>query len=137
MNQAFVKKVLSFGLVGSVGFAVDAGILTLLSSKMGVNIYLSRLCSFTVAVFVTWLLNRQWVFKVDGPRTTSRTGEYLSYLTVQVVGALINLGIFSLAILYFPGLKTYPIVPLAFGSAGGMFFNFIGAHVWVFKAKQT
>jgi putative flippase GtrA len=127
---------LSFGIVGSVGFAVDAGILTLLSSKIGVDIYLSRLGSFTVAVFVTWLLNRRWVFKVDAP-TTTRAGEYFSYLTVQVIGALINLGIFSLSILYFSSLKTYPIVPLAFGSAGGMFFNFIGAQVWVFKARQS
>jgi putative flippase GtrA len=53
------------------------------------------------------------------------------------VGALINLGIFSLAIFYFPGLKAYSVIPLAFGSAGGMFFNFIGAHVWVFKARQS
>src|SRR5471030_1869876 len=106
MNQAFVKKVLSFGLVGSVGFAVDAGVLTLLSSKMGVNVYLARLCSFTVAVFITWMLNRKWVFKADGPRTTTKTNEYLGYLSVQIVGALINLGIFSLAIFYFPGLKA-------------------------------
>ena len=136
MNPALLKKIFSFGIVGGVGFAVDAGVLTLLSSKMGVNVYIARLCSFTVAVFVTWMLNRKWVFKADGPRTTTKTNEYLSYLSVQIVGALINLGIFSLAIFYFASLKAYPIIPLAFGSAGGMFFNFIGAHVWVFKAKQ-
>ena len=136
MNPALLKKIFSFGIVGGVGFAVDAGVLTLLSSKMDVNVYLARLCSFTIAVFVTWMLNRKWVFKADVPRTTTKTNEYLSYLSVQIVGALINLGIFSLAIFYFHGLKTYPVIPLAFGSAGGMFFNFIGAHVWVFKAKQ-
>ena len=90
MNPALLKKIFSFGIVGGVGFAVDAGVLTLLSSKMGVNVYLARLCSFTVAVFVTWMLNRKWVFKADGPRTTTKTNEYLSYLTVQIVGALIN-----------------------------------------------
>jgi putative flippase GtrA len=137
MNSALLKKIFSFGIVGGVGFAVDAGVLTVLSSKMGVNIYLARLCSFTVAVFVTWMLNRKWVFKSDGPRTTTKTNEYLSYLTVQIVGALINLGIFSLTIFYFPGLKAYPVIPLAFGSACGMFFNFIGAHVWVFKPRQS
>lgn len=136
MNPALVRKILSFGIVGTVGFAVDAGVLTLLSSKLGVNVYLARACSFTVAVFVTWLLNRNWVFKVDGPRTMTRTTEYISYLSVQAGGALINLSIFSLIIFYSPNLKAYPIIPLAFGSIGGMFFNFIGAQLWVFRAKR-
>ncbi|MGX7004345.1 GtrA family protein [Caballeronia sp. KNU42] len=136
MNRTFLKKIFSFGIVGGVGFVVDAGVLTLLSSNMGMNVYLSRLFSFTVAVFVTWMLNRRWVFKSDAP-TTNKANEYISYLTVQVIGALINLGIFALSIFYFPGLKVYPIVPLAFGSVCAMFFNFVGAQVWVFKAKQS
>jgi len=137
MNQALIKKIFSFGVVGGIGFAVDAGILTLLSSKMGVNVYVSRLISFTVAVFVTWMLNRQWVFKANGPRTTTKINEYLSYLSVQGVGALINLGIFSVSLFYFPSLKAYPVIPLAFGSAGGMLFNFFGSHLWVFRKRQT
>lgn len=136
MNAALLKKIVSFGVVGTVGFLVDAGVLTLLSTKLGVNVYLARVCSFTVAVFVTWMLNRKWVFKVEGPRTTTRTNEYISYLSVQVIGALINLGIFSLIIFYFSRLKAYPVIPLAFGSIGGMFFNFLGAQVWVFRGKR-
>jgi putative flippase GtrA len=75
MNKALLKKIFSFGVVGGVGFVVDAGVLTLLSSKMGVNIYVSRLFSFTVAVFVTWMLNRKWVFNSDGPRATTKANE--------------------------------------------------------------
>jgi len=137
MTPALLKKLLSFGVVGTVGFVADAGVLTVLSTRLGVNVYLARACSFTFAVFVTWMLNRKWVFKSSTPRTTSRTNEYISYLSVQIVGALINLGVFSLIIFLFPKFKAYPVVPLAFGSIAGMFFNFMGAQIWTFKQKPA
>jgi len=69
------------------------------------------------------------------PRATTKANEYFSYLTVQIVGALINLGIFSLAIFIF-GPEAYPVIPLCVRSVVGCFFNFIGGSCVVFKANN-
>jgi len=136
MNRDLIRKLFSFGCVGAVGFAVDAGVLSALNKGFGVNVYAARVVSFVVAVFVTWLLNRTLVFKqaADVPRDKRR--EYASYFTIQTIGALINLGVFAALIASQPALKAYPIIPLAAGSIVGMFFNYAGAHFWVFKTPR-
>jgi putative flippase GtrA len=136
MNKELVLKVFSFGCVGAVGFAVDAGILSLLVQGAGLNVYLSRVVSFLVAVFVTWLLNRTWVFRrARGPEDDKKR-EYASYLLVQGGGALINLGVFAALVALHPSLKAHPVIPLAVGSFAAMFFNFAGAQFWVFGTEK-
>lgn len=136
MKSNFLKKLFAFGCVGGIGFAVDAGILSLLVNVGGANVYLSRCVSFATAVFVTWFLNRTWVFKQDAHIARDKRREYLSYFTVQSIGALLNLGVFSLLIATHPALQSYPVIPLAFGSAIAMFFNYMGSHFWVFRSRD-
>ena len=71
----------AFVVVGTVGFAFDATILAILVHGYGWGDYTARLVSFAVAVTVTWLLNRSFVFA--SARTISRRSEYARYLMVQ------------------------------------------------------
>ena len=135
MNKALIKKLLAFGCVGAVGFAVDAGVLSILAQKLAVNVYLARIVSFLVAVFVTWLLNRTWVFKTAEGQTRGKKREYFNYFAVQSFGALINLGVFATLIASNITLRANPVVALAAGSIVGMFFNYAGAQFWVFKRR--
>lgn len=125
-------KFLGFGIVGGIGFVIDGGILTLLSETADMNIYLARGLSFVVAVFVTWLLNRTYVFSAALVKGVERRQEYVNYFVVQVGGALLNLGIFAGIIASFPVLRTSPIIPFAISSLVAMVFNFTGARYWVF-----
>ena len=75
-----------FGLVGGIGFLVDAGILTLLVNGFTWHHYSARAVSFAAAVTITWALNRRWVFV----RTDDGRREYAQYFGVQTVGAAIN-----------------------------------------------
>lgn len=136
LNRQLVIKVFSFGCVGVVGFLVDAGVLSALVRLAGMNVYVSRVVSFVLAVFVTWLLNRTWVFKDVEKRDESKKREYASYLLVQGIGALINLGVFSTLIALNPSMKMQPVIPLAVGSFIAMFFNFAGAQLWVFATGK-
>ncbi|MEO8303954.1 MAG: GtrA family protein [Betaproteobacteria bacterium] len=121
-----------FALVGCVGFALDAGILTALVS-LGFNVYASRAVSFTIAVLATWGLNRKWVFASgDGRQARGAGAEYLRYLLVQVVGALSNLGVFVAVLSIVPDLIRFPVIPLAIGAVAGFLVNFGGARFWVF-----
>ena len=126
-------QIVGFAFVGGIGFLVDGGILTVASQVFGVNLYLSRALSFSVATLVTWLLNRSFVFAVATPLAEARGREYARYLAVQIAGALLNLGVFALLIALYPGLHSVPVVPLAVGALFGMVLNFLGARFWVFS----
>lgn len=125
---------MKFVLVGAAGFAVDGGVLTLLSVEFGFNVYLSRLLSFLTATMVTWLLNRRFVFDADAV-VQSRSAEYARYVTVQVVGALANLGLFSVLIARIPAWKSVPVIPLFFGALLGLVINYGFARYWVYRGR--
>lgn len=126
---------LGFGIVGAIGFLIDAGVLTLLSQAFGWDVYVARLVSFIAATLGTWLLNRSFVFARATAPATDKRREYGRYFLVQTGGALLNLGVFSALIACLPALRSAPVVPLAFGSGVAMFFNYAGSRRWVFQAS--
>jgi putative flippase GtrA len=127
-----VTNLPGFALVGAVGFLVDASILTALMTGLGFGAYAARAVSFTSAVTVTWYLNRRWVFDRSDVPMSRR--EYSSYLLVQIIGAMINLGIFVLVIELAPQLAQVPVVPLAIGAGAALLFNFAASSRFVFPA---
>jgi putative flippase GtrA len=123
----------SFAGVGAIGFIVDGGILSTLVHGIGWPHYWARALSFAAAVSTTWYLNRAWVFS----RTSDGAREYGAYFGVQTVGAVINLGTYALAIALVPALARLPVVPLAFGAALALVFNYAAAGRWVFAQSST
>jgi len=119
-----------FGAIGTVGFVVDAGVLTWLVRTQGWGLYESRALSFGLAVTATWYLNRRYTFR----RRTGddRAQEYGRYLAVQILGSLINLAAYMAVIAALPALAAYPVLPLAAGSALAMIFNFAASRGFVF-----
>lgn len=113
---------------------VDAAVLQALVSLAAWSPYPARLVSFAFAVSATFALNRLWTF---GARTVrSATAAYGKYLAVQIIGALINLAVFTLCLLAVPRLREWPVVALAAGSAVALAFNFLAARVLVFTAPR-
>ncbi|GGC64655.1 GtrA family protein [Undibacterium terreum] len=134
MAKRLTTQVLSFALVGGIGFVIDASVLTLLSTVCGVNVYLARVVSFGVASLGTWLLNRKHTFEQRSINDAAAgRQEYLRYMSIQVAGALINLGVFSSLVTIQPSLAQVPVIPLAAGSGIAMFFNFFGARYWIYR----
>ena len=128
------RQLLHFTLIGGIGFVIDGGVLTLLSVMAGVNIYLARLISFTLATLATWWLNRRHTFGMDSAvGTGTKAGEYGRYILIQVGGGLLNLAIFAWLILIEPRLRSIPVLPLAIGAGAGLVWNFLGAKLWVYK----
>lgn len=125
-----MKQFLKFGIVGIVGFLVDAIILLVLVYIFLFDISLSRILSFLMAVFVTWLLNRNFTFNKKDKY--SKKKEYSYYLTIQSVGALLNYIVFIILVKNFLFFEEYLIVPLAIASIIAMFFNFFALRKKVF-----
>jgi putative flippase GtrA len=119
--------------VGGLGFVVDAGILTALVNGLGHGHYVSRAASFSVAVTVTWLINRRWVF--DAGEASGK--EYSGYFVVQLIGATINLGVYALVIEMIPSFAALPVIPLAVGAAVALLANFFLVRQFVYKEAAS
>jgi putative flippase GtrA len=119
-----------FVVVGGIGFCVDGGLLTILM-RYGWDVILARSCSFLLAVSSTWLLNRLWTF--DSGKLIGLRREYAYYFSAQVLGAMINLSIFFILISLYPAFRETPLIPLAFGAAVSLGFNYMVSKSIVFK----
>ena len=124
MVAATLTQAGRFAAIGAIGFVVDGGILTILNSAYGLNLFYARLVSFSVAVTVTWFLNRQLTF-----RATPEPGrEWGRYAVVNSIGALLNMGIFFWLVYTFDVLAEWPIVALAIAASIALVFNFLGSR---------
>jgi putative flippase GtrA/SAM-dependent methyltransferase len=126
------SKLARFAAVGSIGFLIDASILTLLVNGVSFGHYSARAISFPLAVTATWYGNRRWVFEP----TVRMSAEYARYFSVQIAGAVLNLGIYVVVIELVPSLAVWPVVPLAVGAAAGLCFNFVMSRAFVFRASR-
>ena len=129
MASATLTQAGRFAAIGGIGFVVDGGILTLLNSVYGINLFYARLVSFSVAVTVTWILNRQLTFTA----TANAGQEWGRYAVVNGIGALINMGLFFWLIFAFEPLARWPIVPLAIAASIALVFNFFASRRIAFR----
>jgi putative flippase GtrA len=129
------RQTLSFGAIGTIGFAVDAAVLTVLHSLLGLQLLPARICSFAVAVTVTWSLNRRLTF--PGGKDPRRLRQWLRYALVNGLGALLNLGLFLWLVNRSQLFASVPLIPLAIASLTAMVFNFIASKYVAFRRVQA
>lgn len=134
--ETWRRQMFAFAFVGVIGFVIDASVLTVLVSMLGMSPYLARAISFAVAVFGTWAINRHWTFRTVQRQRSSIGTEYARYVFVQTLGAASNLGVFAFALARNPDLIRYPVIPLALGAAVGLAVNFVGSRMWVFADRS-
>ena len=127
-------QMLRFGIVGGIGFLVDAGILYLMLT-WGLDPYSGRVISFLAAATTTWILNRSFTFRRDSRSDTHPAGEWLAYLGLMVIGGLVNYGTYALAVALLEPVEQHPVIGVALGSIAGMAINFWTSKAMVFERK--
>jgi putative flippase GtrA len=125
------RQFLRFALVGTVGFAVDAGVLIFAMRVLGLGPYAARLLSFLVAATATWWLNRTFTF--GAPKVRSLAGEWLRFLSVNAVGGALNIAVYSLLVATVPLVARWPVLGVGAGAVAGLGFNFVGSRRAVFR----
>jgi len=130
MTDTGFKRFLRYCIVGVAGFCTDGGLLQLGIHLFGLGVIVARVPSFTVAVLVTWYLNRGFTFRMQ---SKSFQKSFPTYIAANAVGLAINFGTYSAGVLFSPFLAQYPLIPLAVGAGIGMVFNFFAAR-WIFRA---
>ena len=125
-----------FGLVGCLGFVVDATVVLLLVQLLGAEPINARIPAWLLAVSTTYLFNLVFTFKTNksvlvGKR--QRVRRYSFYVLSQLCGGVINISVFGL-LNSLLGMQW--LISLAIGTIVGLFFNFIGASTVIIVAKK-
>jgi len=121
-----------FSLAGVAGFLVDAGVVWVLT-RAGVGPIMAQAVAFTMAVTVTWLLNRRFTFAHHASPNWLR--EWLHYVVANSVGAVANNGVYALLVVTVALFSKEPVLAVAAGSVAGLIFNFTASRTLVFRAR--
>lgn len=135
MNRSATWQARSFIAIGAIGFCIDGGLLTLFNSAYGFELVPSRLISFSVAVTVTWMLNRMRTFADRAG--TKPVREWSRYAFVNGIGALLNMAIFFWLIAQFEQMARVPLVPLAIAASIALVFNFFASKHVAFRHQRS
>ena len=134
-----VKRFVKFGIVGAFGSVIDFGVLNTLiflagwASPQG-KIF-ANIISTSLAILSNFIWNRLWTFPES--RQRNRTTQLVQFTIVNLIGLVINTGIFFVADHYFYETYFSPniAVQLAKATAIGivLFWNFGANRVWTYR----
>jgi len=127
LPKTTLDRLARFGLVGGIGFVIDAGLTTALQIA-GLGIFSSRLIAIACAMLITWRLNRTLTF---GASQTSQVSEGTRYMMIAALAALVNYTVYIILMLVIPGM----IAALAVAAATGvsMVVSYLGYSRHVFR----
>lgn len=122
-------ELLRFGVVGVVGFVVDAAVLTA-GIALGLGPWVGRVLSYLAAATTTFALNRAWTFRdaASGPPVQ----QWALFLVVNLVGFAFNYGAYAALVTFVPLVAATPVLGVAAGSLAGMVGNFVLSRRFVF-----
>ena len=124
-----------FGLVGTAGFVVDAGILQLCLSLFGLGPYVGRAISFAVGVTFTWFCNRHFTFRRRGGMHWFR--QWSRFVLLMLLGGGLNYGTYAALVAWVRPFGAHPVLAVAAGSLAGMMVNFTTARHLVFHHRPS
>ena len=88
--KRLLAQIMKFGVVGTVAFVIDYGLLSLLTEAFGVNYLVSATVSFTASVVFNYVASMRYVFRHK--EGMSRRREFVVFVVLSVVGLGINNG---------------------------------------------
>ncbi len=127
-NSLLWRQIWRFGLVGVVGYIVNAGLVEVFVSDVGP--VKAQILAFPAAVTVTWWLNRRFTFAAS-PHSPHH--EWLRYVLANMLGWGANNGCYLWMVFSIPLAYQHPAIAVAVGSLAGMVLNFSTSRLIVFK----
>jgi putative flippase GtrA/glycosyltransferase involved in cell wall biosynthesis len=128
LQKQLLRQIWRFGLVGVVGYIVNAGMVEFLAPEIGP--LQAQGFAFPVAASVTWWCNRRFTF---GASHRAVHQEWLRYLLANALGWTANNGVYAWMVFSLPLAYQHPALAVAAGSVAGMVFNFSVSRRLVFN----
>ena len=120
-----------FVLAGGLAFTTDATILLVLTKLFGVPPLLARPFGISVAMVVSWLVNRTVTFSASSPPSIAEFGKFAA---VSWTAQAVNYSVFAAILLLFPGKE--PLLALILACLVAMFVSYTGFRFGVFRAVR-
>ena len=122
-----------FLLGGTAAFVVDSTVFMVLSEAAGVPVLGARLAAISVAMVVSWLINRTITFSI---RTRPSLVEFARFAGVGWVAAAVNYVVFAGLIFWGPivlGRSLHPIAAIGVSALCAMSVTYLGMKRAVFR----
>ena len=116
MSTKTVKQLIWFCVAGVLGFLIELSILQV-GISMSVGPIWPRLLSLPMAIWATFLVNKNLSFKMEAKRDNH---YFFSYFIGMLLGAALNFGVYTVAVI--SGIA--PALSLAIAVATTAIFNF-------------
>ena len=127
--RKLLEQIMKFGVVGFLAFAIDYGVLMLLSQVLGMDPVLSAGISFCVSLVFNYLASMRFVFKHRDDMSRSR--EFVTFLILSAIGLGINEFIMWGGTALFGGSAIAVTAVKVFATAVVMVWNFVSRKKWL------
>lgn len=128
-----MKTVSKFLLVGGTGFATDAGGLLLMQIITDWHPIYQRIPFFILAIFVTFILHRNFTFKA---RDKCFWKSFFAYIPTVAIAQGTNFLVYSTLVISHSFFEYFPVLSLAVASGIAAGITYILSKHWVFKIKN-
>lgn len=120
-----------FVLGGAAAFVTDSAVSMLLARSLDVPLLIARLVAISIAMAVSWSINRTITFPVTAPPSLT---EFARFAAVAWGAAAVNYIIFAGLIIAYPGL--HPVAAIAVASLFAMVVAYLGMRFGVFRRAR-
>lgn len=127
--RKLIEQFLKFGVVGTIAFCIDYGVLMLLSQAFGVDPVLAAGISFCVSVIFNYLASMRYVF--THREDMSRGREFVIFIVLSAVGLAINELCMAVGVAALGTSALMVTVTKLFATAVVMIWNFVSRKKWL------
>lgn len=144
-NRKEFTRFIKFSVVGTLGFIIDFGLLSLLHLGFGVSEIPANVVSVSAAIVSNFLWNRYWVYPDSRARSFRR--QFAIFTGINLVGLIINNVVFAIGLLYSHSMLIFIaglfdqtardsldyIPPKLIATVVVLFWNFFVNRYWTFN----
>ena len=127
--RKLIEQFLKFGVVGTIAFCIDYGVLMLLSQAFDVDPVLSDAVSFCVSVVFNYMASMRYVFTHRADMSRSR--EFAVFIVLSAVGLVINEACMAAGVAVLGTSALMVTVTKLFATAVVMVWNFFSRKKWL------
>lgn len=127
--RKLIEQFLKFGVVGTIAFCIDYGVLMLLSQAFSVDPVLSAAVSFCVSVVFNYMASMRYVFTHRADMSRSR--EFAVFIVLSAVGLVINEACMAAGVAVLGTSALMVTVTKLFATAVVMVWNFFSRKKWL------